>query len=330
MKAQMTAALGCVLAGAAAGCTTNASGDLEATSFGDLSHPLTEVGDPEASVRDACGPAMSPSGPSVLRRRPYLQQLTDHSVQILWTADATLPSASVRVSRPDGSPVADIPAAVEESATPPEGARLWAAAVEGLSPASIYCYDVRSGDVSLRTAGFRTAPNPGARAVRFIAIGDSGDGSGDELAVADQMRKVPFEFAIHMGDLAYNNGTRAEIEKYYFRVYADFLERFAIFPASGNHEYGTEDAAPFREAFSLPTNGGPEGRERWYSFDWGPAHFVALDTERMVQAQADWLDADLTATDRPWKIVFFHKPGFSSGSHGNFGPVQTLDRKSVV
>ena len=51
-----------------------------------------------------------------------------------------------------------------------------------------------------------------------------------------------------------------------------------MFPVSGNHEYETEDAAPYLESFVLPENG---DRERYYSFDWGDVHFVGLDTERI-------------------------------------------------
>ena len=51
----------------------------------------------------------------------------------------------------------------------------------------------------------------------------------------------------------------------------------------------------------LPDNGGPEGLERWYSFDWGQVHFVALDTEKVNDVQAEWLENDLATTSQPWK-----------------------------
>jgi acid phosphatase type 7 len=175
----------------------------------------------------------------------------------------------------------------------------------------------------LARAGFRTAPAPGAGApVRFVALGDSGEGGRDQRAVRAQIGTVPFDLMIHTGDIAYSAGTRLEFERNFFAVYADTLELFPMFPASGNHEYETEDAAPYREAFLLPDNGGPEGRERWYSYDYGDVHFVALDTERVGPVQAAWLDADLTANRRPWTIVYLHKPPFSSGEHGNEPSVQ--------
>ena len=75
--------------------------------------------------------------------------------------------------------------------------------------------------------------------------------------------------------------------------------------------------------FVLPENGGPDGIERWYSYDWGDVHFVALDTERTGPVQAAWLDADLTANQLPWTIVYWHKPPFSSGEHGSDGGART-------
>jgi hypothetical protein len=46
-------------------------------------------------------------------------------------------------------------------------------------------------------------------------------------------------------------------------------------------------------------------------------HFAALDTEADYATQAKWLDADLAASDAPWKIVYLHRPPYSSGNHGS-------------
>jgi hypothetical protein len=312
--------------GAGAGCrlSTNSEGDLVAENFGDLSHPLEQRSDAFADIETACGVQAQPVGKeSEMRRRPYLQKLGSHSAELLWTTDRAMQEPTVSITRPDGSLVERAAATVDASAHPPEGAIQWMSSLEGLAPDTIYCYEVQAAGVPLRRAGFRTAPLAGAgHTVRILAIGDTGDGSADQQAVLAQTRRVPFEVVVHMGDLAYSVGNRAEIERNFFRMYGELLETFALFPASGNHEYNTDDAAPFREAFALPENGGPEGRERWYSFDWGDVHFVALDTERVGAEQASWLDADLTANQRPWTVVFHHRPAFSSGEHGSTPNVQ--------
>jgi predicted MPP superfamily phosphohydrolase len=127
------------------------------------------------------------------------------------------------------------------------------------------------------------------------------------------MQTVPFELALQLGDLAYDSGKPSEIQAYFFNVYAPMLKSSPVYPVAGNHDYATDDAQPFRQAFVLPQNG---NRERWYSFDRGQVHFVALDTEQISTPQADWLERDLRANQRPWTVVFGHRPPYSSGEHG--------------
>jgi 3',5'-cyclic AMP phosphodiesterase CpdA len=96
-----------------------------------------------------------------------------------------------------------------------------------------------------------------------------------------------------------------------FGVYADLFRNIPFMPASGNHDYRTMQGAPFRDVFNLP------GTEKWYSYDYGRVHFVALDTEADYTTQAQWLEEDLAKTELPWKILYMHKPMYSSGMHGS-------------
>ncbi|HXU06085.1 MAG TPA: metallophosphoesterase, partial [Polyangia bacterium] len=188
-----------------------------------------------------------------------------------------------------------------------------------LQPDTTYCYTVyQDGAPATAPAPLQTAPAPGtARPFQFVAFGDSGGGGSDQQALLKQIETVPFDFMIHVGDIAYDHGLLPEFELHFFNVYAPLLAARPIFPASGNHEYDTADAQPFREVFALPENGGPDGVERWYSYDWGEVHFVVLDTERSGAAQAAWLEADLAANKLPWTIVYGHRPPHSSGEHGD-------------
>jgi hypothetical protein len=315
-----------------AGSSCNQSGDRAARGSGDLSHLLKERGDALAELAALC--PTEGDRAARLGRRPYVQKLTDRSVDVLWTADAGLREGNIVLTEPFGPEIARITAAPDLSAPRPAGPVVargieaprtqWIASLVGLRPETAYCYEVRSEEGLLARGGFRTAPPPGSpRPVRFAVVGDSGDGGADQRAVLAQLKTLPFDLFLLTGDIAYDSGTRRQFEEHFFRIYADLLTFLPAFPASGNHEYETEDAAPFREAFALPENGGPEGRERWYSFDYGNVHFVALDSERVGPEQAAWLDADLTNTQLPWKIVYFHRPPFSSGDHGGSEAVKT-------
>ena len=55
-----------------------------------------------------------------------------------------------------------------------------------------------------------------------------------------------------------------------------------------------------------------------YSFDYGDAHFLCLDSNRYIdpndRALQTWIAADLSQTDAVWKFVVFHHPPFNVGN----------------
>ncbi|MBI4582844.1 MAG: alkaline phosphatase [Planctomycetes bacterium] len=97
------------------------------------------------------------------------------------------------------------------------------------------------------------------------------------------------------------------------------------YPLLGNHEYPSSQnpaLAPqlFLDYFELP------GDERFYSFNYGSVHFVALDVYqnsdapdnwRLTASQYAWLESDLAnaqASGMPWTVVTFHHPALSSAA----------------
>jgi acid phosphatase type 7 len=294
------------------GCGS-APAKLRAERMGDLSYTLGDRRSPDSELVAACGNgATTPAGVQELRRTPYLQQVTPSSALLVFTGKGQ--GANLVVSKPDGTPVASAPSETDPTVAAGSAQQQFAR-IEGLEPDTLYCYELAG---LTGRAGFRTAPAPeSADPVRFIAFGDSGDGGPDQFAVMEQMRTVPFDLIVHTGDVAYNSGTLGQLETGYFGVYAGLIRSFPSYPASGNHDYATDGARPFRDVFMLPENAGPEQAERWYSFDRGIVHFAALDTELTGPEQARWLDLDLAASDKPWKIVYAHRPPFSSGKHGS-------------
>jgi hypothetical protein len=56
--------------------------------------------------------------------------------------------------------------------------------------------------------------------------------------------------------------------------------------------------------------------ERYYAFDWGDVHFVAIDTTQRDAKQLVWLDADLSNNKLPWVIVFGHHPMYTNSLRG--------------
>jgi calcineurin-like phosphoesterase family protein len=266
---------------------------------------------PTRLLDDDCGTGLlTAMGEQAIDRKPYIQNVTTSSAAVLFTTREVAASPQLRLSRPRQLGAVEVPAEADPSDATGHQRR---ALLTGLEPATTYCYEIAGWTAPV---GFRTAPAAGTGArVRFLVFGDSGGAYRD--IVRREMDSVPFDLMLHAGDIAYERGSLAEFEATFFATYAGLIARFPIFPASGNHEYGTEAAAPYRQVFALPENGAPSGVERWFSFDWGDIHFVALDTEQVGVEQSSWLERDLASTARAWKVVYMHKPPYSSGTHGS-------------
>ena len=205
-------------------------------------------------------------------------------------------------------------------------------------------------DATTGQDSFTTAPSPGNGTVRFIAFGDSGVGSAVQSQLAARMTADTFDLALHTGDVAYGTSdmvggpSYTQYDNWLFGIYP-WMRSHPFYPSIGNHDDEINHASAYRDVFVLPEQGAsttyPDNAERYYSFDYGPIHFVALDTEFALldpgrqQAQLAWLDADLAATTQPWRVVYFHRSPYSSGSeHGSaldvrqaFSPI--LERRGV-
>lgn len=308
-NAVLLAPLALVLATAA--CTPNNSGNLTGEA-GDLTHTMAPRGDANGELVDACGEVRTTDLGAKMSREPYLQRTTTTSTRIMWAGNE-MDGSKVVLSTADGEPFEEAPAAFEGRGTE-ETTDRYIAELEQLEPSTVYCYEIQNaaGEMMIGGVGFKTAPEAGTGAeTRAIVFGDSGDGTSDQQALADQMLTVPFDLMLHVGDIAYPAGGFEELDAHFFDYYPKLLMHHPFFPVPGNHEYRTVDAIPYRAVFDLPNN------ERWYSFDWGDVHFVGLDTEQMGGEQTHWLIDDLTKNKLPWTVVYLHKPPYSSGVHAS-------------
>jgi predicted phosphodiesterase len=192
--------------------------------------------------------------------------------------------------------------------------------LSGLRPGSRYYYRVAGAQ---KTASFRTAPEEPDSGFTFAVVGDSGTGSKAQRAVADLLERMQPDLILHTGDVVYPKGDDADYDPKFFAPYRRIVESVPVFPSLGNHDVETKNGAPYLENFHLPRND-PKSMGRYYSFDWGNAHFVALDSELYYddgggdpERQKAWLERDLGETRQPWKFVFFHRPPYSSSEHGS-------------
>jgi len=259
-----------------------------------------------------------------LLRYPYLQQVDTDSAIIAWGSKPDISRSKVIVEPPEGDAISRSASAQLIEASDTQMMDLWHAEVKGLKPDTEYCYKVtlRSSTVASGLY-FRTAPDDPEAKVRFYAIADFGsdDAAAAQLRELVEARKNELDVGFTMGDNAYVKGTWQDFQGRTFVPWQDLWSAVPIFPVMGNHDYYA-DGRPYLDNFFLPQTAlRARDLERYYSVDWGPIHFVGLDSEGAIRRvdsdterdMVDWLEDDLKANkDRPWTIASWHHPAFSN------------------
>jgi hypothetical protein len=199
--------------------------------------------------------------------------------------------------------------------------------ITGLTPGIRYYYRLVTGSQS-SDGTFYAAPPSNATSVKFIAYGDTRTNGSKHNELAGQVVSLyqsdpGFQtFNLHVGDWVSNDSESAWTSEWFAPGYANLrtqdanLTRLGV---RGNHEGG---ATYWKKYWPEPFS--PDGL--YWSFDYGPLHVVMLDQYTAYGAgstQYNWLVADLAASNKPWKVVVLHEPGWSAGGgHANNTTVQ--------
>lgn len=201
----------------------------------------------------------------------------------------------------------------------------------GLKSGTRYLYRVGDGILWSELHSFTTAPASDS-AFKFLVFGDSQsinyDVWHDTLHQAFQANPDA-AFFVNVGDLV-DVGQDYSQWKAWFNAAQGIIDTIPIMPVVGNHETYTPErkfSLPvfFTSQFKLPSNG-PDGLNgQVYSFDYGDAHFIILDSQAgeeksyipdMIEKQKNWLENDLAGTNKKWKLVFVHRPPYNNKASG--------------
>lgn len=268
-------------------------------------------------------------------RGPYLQVGNQTGITIRWRTDAPT-NSKVTFGTTHGVYTNTVDSA---TVTTEHIVRL-----SGLTPDTKYYYTIGSTDTTFQNdvlCNFLTLPPANTtRKLRFVAFGDCGDGSANQVAVKNALRTYlgsnEVDAMLLLGDNTYNTGTDDEYQRLFFDPYKnDILKYFKLYPAPGNHDYGENNTLPFTgnrnnpyfQSFSVPTAGESgglaSGTESFYSYDIGDVHFLSLDSYGTESAsfatkmydttspQAVWVKADLAANTKRWTIAYWHHAPFT-------------------
>jgi hypothetical protein len=189
------------------------------------------------------------------------------------------------------------------------------ATLTGLEPGSTYVYSVGDGtrDGWTELAEFTTAPD-GTKPFSFVYMGDAQNGLDrwGSLVQNAFLRRPEAAFYIMAGDMVNRGGERDDWDSLFHNA-RGIYDRRQLVPVIGNHECQGGQPAFYLSFFNLPTNGPVTiKQERVYSFDYGNAIFIVLDSNLKPEDQADWLENQLANTRARWKFVVYHHPLFSS------------------
>ncbi len=259
----------------------------------------------------------APAVPPIPRKGPYLMyEGVNTEMTVLWQLDnSTTCTIEWGLSESYGN----------TAVTTEVGDHQHIYTITGLFPGTKYYYQV--GGVG--SGSFTAAPADGATSVKFMAYGDTRTNAGDHDAVNAQMINTYTTIdegfqtvCLHVGDWVYSDAEYDWATEFFDPARTNthtFQANMPINGCIGNHEL---PGTLFEKYWPYPYE--PDGR--YWSFDYGPAHIAIVDeyTDYSLEStQHTWLESDLATSNKQWKFIVLHEPGWSAGGgHGNNTAVQ--------
>ncbi len=201
----------------------------------------------------------------------------------------------------------------------------------GLKAATEYFYKVGGAGVWSEVYALTTAPPIGSSsAIRIAVLGDSRNDPTTFAKLEEAIAAQAPDLQIFTGDAVATGSQQTQWNSWFEATTGTFkvqslLATTPFMPVNGNHE-GL--AINYPAQFIMPQEVAPNEKaqgEEYYAFDYGNAHFIALNDTPTSGAtggpQLAWLEAQLKGVDRkktPWLFVFHHQSLYScGGSHGS-------------
>lgn len=241
---------------------------------------------------------------------------------IMWQAEGARQQASFTLTAPAGQSQTYTPEAntlVQDDTT----TTFYTVRLTGLMPATSY-----EGTIAMAAETVSLpidTPPAELTAFEALLIDDSQCGETyepfAELLAKALARHPQAAFLADIGDLTDNGQSDWHWQSFFAALLAGCAKAMPFAPVMGNHEcYGLDwkFALPRRylASFAVPGNGSRNFPGYYYSFDYGPAHFIVLNTQfeeldglkpGLLQEELLWLKHDAAVSHKPWKIVLMHK-----------------------
>jgi len=197
--------------------------------------------------------------------------------------------------------------------------------LNGLKPNTLYAYRVGNDNFKSEWHQFSTASNQ-STPLSFLYVGDAQNYILElwSRVIRNAYKKAPnADFFIHAGDLIDTAHDESEWNEW-FAAGGFIHSEIPAIAVPGNHEYRGLNANRPRDKpelsiqwdaqFGFPKNGPQELHKTCYYIDYPNLRVIALNSNRAIKLQAQWLKKVLEANNKKWTVVTFHHPIFSAST----------------
>ena len=280
---------------------------------------------------------------------PYLNQATDHSMQVCWKTKVQNQGSVVRYGTTSDQLDQQVTSTAQQVATN----YYWHnAQIDNLQPNTIYYYQVTSGDQTSEVYHFRTMPEASnQKPFRILFIGDHQRNERSDYEWMIRMAKrtadqkwgeAPLEDHVRMlmnvGDQV-DSGSVRQYEFTHLYKSREVMSLIPIMTCVGNHElFKDPDLKLYKGHYAsygdMTYQGIKSNSAFYYAYQAGPVLFIVLNTDGTSTTQKQWVEQVVTAADQDPQVKFIvsvqHRPLYAEQWAGDTNPWMTNEIMPIL
>ncbi|UKK51672.1 glycosyl hydrolase 115 family protein [Prevotella sp. E13-17] len=280
---------------------------------------------------------------------PYLNQATDHSIQVCWKTKAINNNSIVKY----GTDANHLDKQVSSSARQIATSYYWYnAQIEGLSPNTVYYYQVICGEKSSEIHHFRTMPEPTSlKPFRILMIGDHqrNERSDYEWLIRMAARKAQQKWGkenlednvsmiMNVGDQV-DSGSIRQYEFTHLYKSREVMSKLPIMTCVGNHELFKDPELKLYDGHyasygNMDYQGIKSYTAFYYAYQAGPVLFIVLNTDGVSEQQKQWAKRVVEAADKDASVRFIisvqHRPLYAEQWASDTNPWMTNEIMPIL
>ncbi len=268
---------------------------------------------------------------------PYLNEATDHSMQVCWKTTAANEGSFVRY----GTSPDKLTRQAASTVRPVAANYYWhTARLTGLEPDAVCYYQVCSGGLTSAVGRFRTMPKADStEPFRILLIGDHQRNEHSDyewlLRMAERKSRQKWggkalEDNVHMlmnvGDQV-DSGSVRQYEFTHLYKSREVMSRLPVMTCVGNHELFRDPELKLYDAHyasygQMAYRGIRSHTAFYYAYQAGPVLFVVLNTDGPTDEQKQWARRVVAAADADPGVKFIvsvqHRPLYAEQWAGDY------------